>query len=428
MQSSRPAMRTYIVILCLLICSCGPDAPDTGEVVDDSVIPDADPPVIQDWGVEEVESDPDVLYGDYILDPQTVHHIAIEMDADAQNSLTSSPREYAEVTFIMEGQRLQVGLRLKGNSTFQDFGGKPSFKISFDYVVDDQAFYGLENVNMHGNVLDASMLHEHMSFHIYRGAGLTAARTGWTTLEINGTDFGIFTLSEVQDKVFLKHNWEDASGSVYESGSFEGSCDLNDGGCDCFEQDLVGDGDQIEDLQRLCTAATTDSDWLTGIQELVDWEPWLRTMAMDMMLAHWDNYGFNINNYRIYHEPSEDLWYWTSWSTDLSFGWNPWGGAYCGEYGTWPADHNRGLLLSKCWSNSECKTQLLDAMGEMVDRWEGMNLVTELQSTHALIQADKYSDPRHPWSTAQFESEVSCMESWLQTRPGAIRSFIESQR
>jgi spore coat protein CotH len=413
-------------VLSCLSCSSEPVETGTAPIIKDSPVQQQETGL--GWGIEQVESNPDVINGNYIFDPARIHHFAIEMDADAQNSLTSDPRNYATVSIISEGQRMNVGMRLKGNSTFQDFSGKPSFKISFDNVVDDQVFYGLENVNFHANVLDASMLHEHMAFYIYREAGLPAARTGWATVEINSTDFGIYTLSEVQDDVFLEQWWEDTSGSVYESGSFEGSCDLSDGGCDCFEHDLVGDGDTTKDLQSLCSAATTSDDWHGGIKDLVDWEPWLHTMAMDMILAHWDNYGFNVNNYRLYHEPSKGLWYWTSWSTDLAFGWNPWGGCYCGEYGTWPADHSRGYLLSRCWSSSECKTELLDAMSEMADRFESMDLVTEIQRVYDLISEEKYQDPRHPWNTDQFESEFSCMESWVQTRPDSIRSFIDSQR
>jgi len=420
-------MRLLLTSALALALSCSSEPVETGSTPSSEDSPEPPEENSLGYGIEVVESNPDIINGNYLLDPNKIHHFAIEMDADAQNSLNSDPRTYAGVTVITEGQRLSVGMRLKGNSTYQDFSGKPSIKISFDYVVDDQVLYGLESLNFHGNVLDASMLHEPLAFYIYREAGLAAARTGWATLEINGTDYGIYTLSEVQDEVFLEQWWKDTSGSVYEAGSFEGSCDLSDGGCDCFEQDRVGDGDSIEDLQALCAAATSSDDWYGGIQNLVDWEPWLRTMAMDMILAHWDDYGFNVNNYRIYHEPTEDLWYFTSWSTDLAFGWNPWGGAWCGEYGTWPADHSRGYLLSRCWSTTECKTDLLQAMSDMNTRFENMDLLEEIQRVHGLISDEKYEDPRHPWNTDQFEAEFNCLESWVQTRPASIRSFIESQ-
>ena len=60
----------------------------------------------------------------------------------------------------------------------------------------------------------------------------------------------------------------------YESGSFEGSCDFTDSGCDCFEHDYVGDNDTIEDLQALCAAATTSENWLEGMKTKIDWQPW----------------------------------------------------------------------------------------------------------------------------------------------------------
>jgi hypothetical protein len=93
-----------------------------------------------------------------------------------------------------------------------------------------------------------------------------------------------------------------------------------------------------------------------------------------------------------------------------------------------PSEYINGYLTGRCWFDSECKTELLDAMEIMTGRFESMDLITEIQRVYALIRDEKYNDPRHPWSTDQFESEFDCMESWVQSRPAAIYSFVENQR
>ena len=97
-----------------------------------------------------------------------------------------------------------------------------------------------------------------------------------------------------------------------------------------------------------------------------------------MILGHWDNYGFNVNNYRIFHEPDVDLWYFTP---------GPQTSHLAGTCGVAPITANMDLAQrSQPWLSNEpmlvdsaCKTELLDAMDEMITAFENMNLVSEIQ-------------------------------------------------
>ena len=61
-------------------------------------------------------------------------------------------------------------------------------------------------------------------------------------------------------------------------------------------------------------------DWYDSIQTVVDWPVVSSSLALEISLAHWDGYSGNLNNIRLYHEPTVDRWYYTPWSTDLAFG------------------------------------------------------------------------------------------------------------
>ena len=90
---------------------------------------------------------------------------------------------------------------------------RASFKLNFDYVVDGQMFLGLEHVNSTEMSWMPPCCMNPGVPHLPKRRP-PAARTGWATVEINGTDFGIYTLSEVQDEVCLNQWWDDTTGSV----------------------------------------------------------------------------------------------------------------------------------------------------------------------------------------------------------------------
>jgi spore coat protein CotH len=365
--------------------------------------------------------------GDTVFDDTTVHEFALEIPSDSWDALSSgwghsAPNEYYPATFTGLGEELEVGIRLKGSSTWQGIDGKPNFKIKFDEFVKDQELEDADCFDLHNDMYDPSYMKEFLAYKSFREAGLPASRTGWAHLTVNDDDYGLYAIVEKEDGRYLKQWFDDTTGSVYESVG----CDLTE--TYCWELDREGEGDDPSDLADLQDAASgSGSSWFDAIQSAMDWPVVSRSLALEITIAHWDGYSGNLNNIRLYHEPTLDRWYYTPWSTDLAFGANPWhgGATYCGNFMTNPAEYGAGLLINKCRATAECREDLETAFLEMADHLEAIDLVSEIERVTPILAEYAASDPKNNFGEDRVEDEIDCLRSWIADRPEELREAFE---
>ena len=406
-----------------------PDLPERPEPDDSDPVDTSAPyePDTETTGESDV-----VMDGSLIFDHEGVHTIAITLGDESMAALRADGRSWAEGSFSLGGRSYPVGARLKGNTVYQEIDAKPAFKIDFNRVDPEGHLYGLPSLYLHNMILDPSRMHERLAYRSFRLSGAAAARTAYAQVSVNELDYGIYLIVEKQNSTFLEQWVEDTSGSIYEAGSFNHPCDLWQGGdddpCRCYEIDKEGEGDSFEDLQRFCLAARAEDEvWLASLEPFVDMDRFLAAQAMEIVVSHYDNYGWNINNYRIYHDPSTDMWTWTPWSTDLSFGWYPWmDGAHCGSYGVAPTEYQTGYLMQRCFGIEACRERLYDQLLAMADAFEAQDVGGELERTNALIADLVFADERAFYDGPRFEQELDCMREWITARPEAIRFMVES--
>ena len=365
-------------------------------------------------------------HGDTVFDDTVVQEFVLDIPDDSWDALSSGggwgggTNDYYEATFTGHGEKLEVGIRLKGSSTWQTIDQKPNFKIKFDEFVKDQELLDADCFDLHNEMYDPSYMKEFLAYKAFREAGLPASRTGWAHLTVNGEDYGLYAIIEKEDGRYLKQWFDDTTGVVYESVS----CDLNNTAC--WELDRDGDADDDDALGELEDAAT-DADWYDSIQTEIDWPVVSRSLALEMSIAHWDGYAGNLNNIRFYHEPTVDLWYYTPWSTDLAFGSNPWhGGAqYCGQYMTNPSDYQSGIMVTKCRADSDCRDELDAAFLEMADHLDKIDLVAEIERVAPILADYADSDPKNNFGADRVQGEIDCLEGWIADRPDELRGYFE---
>jgi spore coat protein CotH len=367
----------------------------------------------------------DFTESDLVFQHDTVNEFTIDIGPASWAQLLVEPREYALATFTWQGVTHEVGVRAKGSSTYRAINDKPSLKVKFNWSVPGGRFVGLETINLHNQTYDPAMMSEPLAYYVYTEAGLVAPRTGFANVTINGALQGYYSVITAKDDSFIEYWWEDSGGSLYESGSFNWPCDFNYD-CSCFEHDEVGAADDVSDLMDLCTAATSPpNQWITRMQEKLDWDQWLSQMAVDITIAHWDSYGWNLNNWHIYHEPTLDKWYFSPWSTDLAWGWYPWGSDSCGTFGNDPAEFQAGYLMSRCTNDPECKSQLYTRIGEMADHLENLDLPSKIAQLKALGDPHVANDTLAWYLNSQRETHIACIRNWIIARPEALRNYIK---
>ena len=110
---------------------------------------------------------------DGLFTNEPVRFIQIELPPENVAALKKDARTYVSCTFKEGGVTFtNVGVRLKGVGSFRPIDQKPSLSFKFNKFVAKQEFYGLSRIALNNSVQDASFLHEHLAYEVFRRAGL----------------------------------------------------------------------------------------------------------------------------------------------------------------------------------------------------------------------------------------------------------------
>jgi hypothetical protein len=153
-------------------------------------------------------------------------------------------------------------------------------------------------------VQDASFLHEHLTYEIYRRAGLPAPLTAHGLVTLNGMPFGLYVIKESVDGEFLDRNFGPANdqGNLY-----EGPC------CHDFvtHPEKLELKDEVEEMRSRADlvelgqliAGTPDASWEEVVGTRLDLANAITGYAVDALTDHFDDFWFNGNNHYLYHHP-----------------------------------------------------------------------------------------------------------------------------
>ncbi|MBL9087765.1 MAG: CotH kinase family protein [Planctomycetia bacterium] len=213
-------------------------------------------------------------------------------------TLDAAPKTWVRAT-LREGERVvyeDVGVHLKGSAgSFRPLSDKPGLTVRMDKFVKSQRFHGLAKFHLNNGVQDPTYLNEFVAAEVFQAAGIPAPRAMHARVHLNGRDLGAYVLKEGYDKRFLRDRFPSPDGNLYDGG-FCTDIDTD------LEKDEGKDPDDRADLAALL-AACQETDPVkarAGIAAHLDVDAFLRFMALERMLGHWDGYCMNRNNYRIF--------------------------------------------------------------------------------------------------------------------------------
>ncbi|HEU4737924.1 MAG TPA: CotH kinase family protein [Solirubrobacterales bacterium] len=366
------------------------------------------------------------LTADEMYEADAVVVIDLQLPPASVAALEAEPEEYVEGTFSLaptDGTPggvgeftapLTAGIRLKGDSTFRDLGGKAAFKVKFNEFVKGQRFLGLKNLTLNNMVQDPSMVHEALAYAAFRAAGVPAPRTGYADVRVNGEEFGVHLNLETLDDVFLERlfgSFEEPPQHLYE-GAFE--VDVLPGEAGEFEVDEGEEGSR-SDLEALIEAvAATSPGFSDRVAGLADLEEMTRMWAVERYVGHWDGYSTQPHNYYLYSDPLGEFQM-LPWSTDQTWalpqlGFGPPGAA----------------LFESCFADSACRSLYIDALRGARDAVTGLDPGTEAQQLAALLAPWQQLEeaPRKPFGPAEIAAAVDGVGQFAAKRPPALAKFL----
>lgn len=267
-----------------------------------------------------------------------LHKIELLFDTDTLQALYDDNNRWTDhyfpATFIYDDNdtMYNVGVRIKGNSSRN--AKKQSLKVSIDEFT-DQKYQKLKTFNLNGDHNDPSMIREFLSAYVMQKAGIPCLRANTIKLFINGTFSGMFTHTEQVNKKFIDSRFGDDKGNLYKCSwpadlvwidnkqetykNIINPSPLNER---AYELKTNEDDDDYADFVQLLNVInnSTAGNFIADIEAIFDVQTYLKTLAAEVLIGHWDNYYYNKNNYYLYHNPVTNKFVYLPYDMDNTFG------------------------------------------------------------------------------------------------------------
>jgi spore coat protein CotH len=258
-----------------------------------------------------------------VYDPKVLHHIEISIGPDDAAKILNRTDQRVRCDFTFDGVVLKgVGIRQAGGrfNAFVSITEKPMLSVKFDDFVDGQELHGLEKMILKDGRQDTGLVGEHLTYEVYRRAGIAAPMTAHARITINGVDSGIYVLREPINKDFLTRSFgkEFAGGNLYEMAY------VLDPMTSPAQIRLKDEVEQKRNRQELLGAAdavrTASPEAFTRtISQYIDLDRYLTFYAVEAVTSNYDGFSFNANNAYLYTHPKDGRIIMIPYGADSSF-------------------------------------------------------------------------------------------------------------
>ena len=337
-----------------------------------------------------------------------------------------------------------VGIRLKGNSSFGGPSIKKSIKLKFNKYVSGQKLDGLKKVNLNNNFNDPTLMREKLFLDVLQETGVYAPRCCYAKVFINDGYWGLYTLVDHIDKVFLLSNFNSKSGNLYKGDRFPWEPCANLAYHDdpleyrnCYSKETNEEVNDWSDLEDLITKVnhTPIEDYYLTISSVLNTASFMNAWASNIVFVNVDSYVETGHNYYTYHNPVSGKFEWITWDVNEAFGlWNvrmPLDQLYNLDIFYLPDNpHLNRPLTYYMLEEPNFRKIYLDKVYELVLKVFNPDILfPRIDSLYALIKTDVHMDPNKIIGNDLFERNINddvYIEDYPRWVPG-LKSFIRER-
>jgi len=337
---------------------------------------------------------------------------------------------YYPAEFVWRNQSVvNVGVRSRGGGTRSDI--KPGLKIDFKRYIKDQRFLGLSSVTLDNHMQDATFLRERLTMLLFRRAGIAAPRTAYARVFINDRYWGLYSIAEEIEKPFLKTNFGEDTGYLYEY-NWIGDYRFQYIGDDpdlyapwMFEPKTRETEPDYPTLVEFIRSAnlTPHETYLDVVGEFISWPMFARYLALENYVSEWDGLlgTSGMNNFYLYRFSRGRKFQFIPWDKDVTM-----------TNADYPILENlaTNALTAGAFQHPEIVEVYFNELENIADLAGGPGgwLEQEFDRAYLQIREAVHQDPNKPNDNDDFELHIDVMRDFIHARPLAVRLQIEDLR
>jgi hypothetical protein len=381
-----------------------------------------------------------------LFDPSVIHDVRLDLSDDAMAQLRASCTAWERILsqdpecdarvptrLIVDGTTVDnVGVRLKGGvATWRPVDQKASFSIKTDEFVTDQEIFGERRFTLNSEIADPSFAAETLTYDVFRANNVPAPRTVLANVSLNGEHIGLYVLRENYDKRFLKRNFADGDGNLYESTT--PATDIASPGLWKRTNETTSDNSDLVELTNV-VQTVPDAQYQTELAKVFNLGELYRYWAAEALTAQIDGYAYNMaalgrtespwpNNFYAYHDPSTDKFVILPYGADASFGIG-----FTDVPPTTPAllpPKADSTMAVRLWAQpGTTETVRRSLLAALSTAWDEKKLLARADQLAALVRADGLNGTRETTTMAQFEEGFAARRAFIVLRPAGVRAEL----
>jgi spore coat protein H len=388
---------------------------------------------------------------DPFFDDSVVHRIDLLMNSRDWQSLIDNYLDNTQypADFKWRDQTVRnVGIRSRGTGSRS--GVKPGLRVDFNHYKTTQTFLGtLKQFVLRNQTQDASNMHERISMLLYQRLGAQAPREAFTTLYVNTTYMGVYTIVENPDKQMAARMFGESEGNVYKY-DYNASDEpwyFNDLGPDPatyvphpFKPETNESDPHPEPIRDWVRSVNSDSDaaFPINVTRWISWDNFIRHIAVENFIADQDGFNGNygVNNFFLYRWTDSSKLTLIPWDKSEAFKDPP----------TLPIFHNfldgdpakRNRLSARAMTIAGVQNQYLDTLLELARLTRQQDdtnpsdtrgwMEREIEREYAQIKTLVYADTKKPNSNDEFEQAVDALREFARARPDNVEAQVNTIR
>lgn len=254
---------------------------------------------------------------EYILDPA---------NSNSNEEFTATFQFKSNILDVTEEN---IGFRLRGNTSRN--AAKKSFKVSINTFEKGRDLKGLEKINLNGEHNDPTIMRTKLSWDLMNSLNLPSSRANHVELYINEDYYGLYLNVEHIDEEFIELRFGNKEGNLYKCLY---PADLKHKGTDPNEYKEEFSGRRAYELKRneeeddysglanfiSVLNQTSRANFVEEIEKVFDVPSYLKALAVETLIAHWDNHSINQNNFYLYDNPADGKFYYIPFDLDNTLG------------------------------------------------------------------------------------------------------------